>query len=96
MSRTLYRRGVLLRGVGSSQEYSSRQLDCHDMASVIWTGVVEGNTFRVLDLGAAVNPRLEVEIQQQPDGMGQRGWSRFDPIPTSVFSAMLIQAGVVT
>jgi len=65
------------------------------MASVIWTGAIEGNNFRVLDLGVAVNPRLEVEIQLQPDGMGARGWSRFDPIPTSVFSAMLVAAGVV-
>jgi hypothetical protein len=58
-------------------------------------GVVDANTYRVVDLGAPAVPRLLVEIQQTPDAMGARGWSRFDPIPTTVFSAMLIAAGVV-
>ena len=66
------------------------------MPAVIWSGAVEGNTFRVIDLGVQIVPRLEVEIQQGPDAMGGRGWSRFDPIPTNVFSAMLIASGVVT
>ena len=66
------------------------------MANIIWTGVVEGATFRVVDLGPPAVLRLQVEIQQGPDLMGAQGWGRFDPIPTAVFSAMLIAAGVVT
>jgi hypothetical protein len=67
------------------------------MPSVIWTGTIESQTFRVVDLGAAaIVPRLQVEMQQAPDLMGTMGWGRFDPIPTSVFSAMLLAAGVVT
>lgn len=65
------------------------------MATVIWTGVLGDQAYRVLDLGAAENPRLEVEIELAPDGMGGRGWGRFDPIPTAVFSAMLVAAGIV-
>jgi hypothetical protein len=66
------------------------------MAAIIWSGTVEGNTFRVVDMTAAVSPRIQVEMRQQPDLMGTMGWGRFDPIPTAVFSAMLIASGVVT
>lgn len=66
------------------------------MAAIIWTGTVEGQTFRVVDLGAPGAPRIQVEMRQQPDLMGTMGWGRFDPIPTAVFSAMLLAAGVVT
>ena len=66
------------------------------MAVIKWTGVIEGQTFRVVDLGVASSPRVQVEIRLQPDMMGGMGWGRFDPIPTSVFSAMLVAAGVVT
>jgi hypothetical protein len=66
------------------------------MATVKWTGIIDGNTYRVIDLGVAFNPRVEVEIRQPADRMGGTGWSRFDPIPTAVFSAMLVAAGVVT
>jgi hypothetical protein len=67
------------------------------MATVIWTGTIDQQTYRVVDLGAAaIVPRLQVEMQQSPDLMGAQGWGRFDPIPTAVFSAMLLAAGVVT
>jgi hypothetical protein len=66
------------------------------MASVIWTGDIENVTYRVVDRTGVVTPRLVVELQGQPDAMGVVGWNRFDPIPTAVFSAMLVAAGVVT
>lgn len=66
------------------------------MAVIKWSGIISGQTFRVVDLGVGSVPRIQVEMQQGPDMMGQRGWGRFDPIPTEVFSAMLIAAGVVT
>jgi len=66
------------------------------MPRIIWTGEIDGQTYRVIDLGPNLIPRLEVEIQQGPDAMGARGWSRFDPIPTTVFSRMLLDSGVVT
>lgn len=58
--------------------------------------MINEQTYRVIDLGVAFEPRLEVEIRQQPDGMGGLGWSRFDPIPTLIFSHLLIDSGVVT
>jgi hypothetical protein len=66
------------------------------MATVKWTGAIDGQTYRVIDQGVGVNPRVAVEIRSAPDLMGGMGWGRFDPIPTAVFSAMLIAAGVVT
>ena len=66
------------------------------MASIIWTGTIDGSTYRVVDGGSQLVPRLQVEIRQQPDLMGVQGWGRFDPIPTAVFSRMLLDAGVVT
>jgi|GEM_PF-3047449 len=66
------------------------------MPRIIWTGVIDDQTFRVIDLGPNLIPRLEVEILGSPDAMGTPRWNRFDPIPTTVFSRMLIDSGVVS
>lgn len=65
------------------------------MASVIFSGTVLGQVTRVVDLGAGTNPRLVVELQLPPDAMGGRGWGMLDPIPRTVFEALLIAAHVV-
>jgi hypothetical protein len=61
----------------------------------VWQGPLPQGTFRVVDLGVSANPRLVVERQNDPDSLGGRGWTRFEPIPRDVFEAMLIQAGVI-
>lgn len=61
----------------------------------IWSGPIEGQTFRVVDLGASAVPRVIVEQRTGPDALGGFGWSRYEPIPTSVFSTMLVAAGVI-
>jgi hypothetical protein len=62
---------------------------------VAWTGVIDNETYRVVDNGIGADPRLVVELRQQADAMGARGWSRFEPIPRRVFEQMLIAAKVV-
>ena len=66
------------------------------MPHVIWTGDIEGQVFRVIDLGSSISPRLQVEIRQGNDLLGAEKWGLFDPIPTGVFSRMLLDSGVVT
>lgn len=63
---------------------------------VIWQGAVLGENYRVIDTGGLIPPRLVVEVQLRADALGGRGWTQYEPIPTLVFSAMLIAAGVVT
>lgn len=66
------------------------------MATVIFSGLVAGNTMRVVDAGAGANPRITVEMRSPADAMGTQGWGRFDPIPTPVLEALLIAAHVIT
>lgn len=65
------------------------------MATVIWTGQVEGKTTRVVDAGAGAPERLIIEVQAAADAMGARGWSRQDLITRAQFEALLIGAGIV-
>jgi hypothetical protein len=65
------------------------------MAIVLWTGPIDNATYRVVDLGAGVNPRLVVEVQGPTDAMGGKGWAPFDPIPRPVFEQLLVKSGVV-
>jgi hypothetical protein len=64
-------------------------------ARVAWQGQIAGATYRVIDLGAGLTPRVMVEIQAPADAMGGHGWQRFEPIPRDIFEAMLIAAGVI-
>lgn len=63
---------------------------------VVWTGQIDTETYRVVDLGVGAPERLIVEIRGSADAMGNRGWQRFEPIPRHVFEAMLIAARVIT
>jgi hypothetical protein len=62
---------------------------------VAWTGDVDGSTYRVVDAGPGLDPRLKVEVRGSADAMGARGWQPFEPIPRRVFEQMLIAAHVV-
>jgi hypothetical protein len=65
------------------------------MAAIIWTGAIQNQTLRVVDLGVGSAPRLIVEQRQPPDAMGGMGWVPMDPIPRSVFEGILLASGVV-
>lgn len=65
------------------------------MATVVWTGTVDGQVVRVVDAGALAPERLIIEVQAPADAMGARGWTRQDLITRSVFQGLLIGAGVV-
>lgn len=65
------------------------------MANVIFSGPVLNQTLRVVDHGAGTDPRIVVEVQQPPDAMGGRGWSKLDPIPRDTLQALLIAAHVI-
>lgn len=66
------------------------------MATIIFSGPVQGNTLRVVDMGTGSNPRVVVEVQQPPDSMGARGWSTMDPIPGATLAALLLASHVIT
>lgn len=65
------------------------------MAAIIFSGVILGQTLRVVDRGAATNPRLVVESRQADDAMGVPRWAGVDPITREVFEGLLIAAHVV-
>lgn len=66
------------------------------MAVVLFTGVIVGQTMRVVDRGAGLNPRLIVELKQPDDAMGAARWAAVDPITRVQFEALLLASGVVT
>jgi hypothetical protein len=66
------------------------------MATVIFSGLVQTNTLRVVDMGVGTTPRIIVEQRQPPDAMGGFGWSPLDPIPRATLEALLIAAHVIT
>lgn len=65
------------------------------MATVIWSGLVDGATVRVVDQGTLAPERLIVEVQAPADAMGGRGWTRQDLITRSTLQGLLIASGVV-
>jgi hypothetical protein len=66
------------------------------MATIIFSGVVLTETLRVVDMGVGTSPRIIVEMQQQPDAMGSRGWSSRDSISQRTLEALLLAAHVIT
>lgn len=65
------------------------------VATILFSGLVDGQTIRVVDKGSGAQPRLVVEQRQPADAMGTFGWSLVDPISRQTFEALLIGAGVV-
>jgi len=65
------------------------------VASIIWSGTIDAQLFRVVDAGAGNSPRLTVELQATPDAMGVPRWQAYDPLPIAVFEGILLSAGVV-
>jgi hypothetical protein len=63
---------------------------------IAWTGLIDDNTYRVVDTGPGAPERLIVEMRGSPDAMGAPHWSRFEPIPRRVFEQMLIAARVIS
>jgi hypothetical protein len=47
-------------------------------------------------MGVGTSPRIIVEMQQQPDAMGSRGWSSRDSISQRTLEALLLAAHVIT
>jgi hypothetical protein len=66
------------------------------MATVIFSGAVQANTMRVVDMGAGQTPRIIVEIRQPADAMGGMGWGQLDPIPRGTLEALLLAAHVIS
>lgn len=64
-------------------------------ARVAWTDQVNDVTYRAVDLGAGMTPRLVFEMRAGPDAMGGWSWSRADPLPVAVTEAILIKLGVL-
>lgn len=64
-------------------------------AAVIFQGLVNATTVRVVDKGVGITPRLTVEAQLPPDAMGAQGWGAQAFLDMATFSQLMLAAGVV-